>query len=58
MRYHIPREFAPYLGVSWNRKLGETADLAEADGEDTDVTSTWRRREGGFCSRALVRTLV
>lgn len=39
LRYEIRREFAPYIGVSWNRKLGETADLAKIDGEDTDVTS-------------------
>jgi copper resistance protein B len=39
LRYEIRREFAPYIGVSWNRKLGETADLAEAEGEDIDVTS-------------------
>lgn len=29
LRYEIEREFAPYLGVSWERKLGETADMAE-----------------------------
>lgn len=34
LRYEIKREFAPYLGVVWSRKLGETADLAEAQGED------------------------
>jgi copper resistance protein B len=27
------------VGVSWSRKLGETADLAEAGGEDVGVTS-------------------
>lgn len=39
LRYEIRREFAPYIGVSWSRKLGETADLAEAAGEDIDVFS-------------------
>lgn len=34
LRYEIRREFAPYVGVSWNRKLGDTADLAEAEGGD------------------------
>ncbi|MEF8793221.1 copper resistance protein B [Thiohalorhabdus sp.] len=34
LRYEIRREFAPYVGVSWNRKLGDTADLAEAEGND------------------------
>ena len=39
LRYEIRREFAPYIGVSWMRKLGETADLARAEGEDTaDLT--------------------
>ncbi|MEE4112468.1 MAG: copper resistance protein B [Desulfobacteraceae bacterium] len=39
LRYHIRREFAPYIGVSWSRKLGNTADMAEADGENINVTS-------------------
>jgi len=34
LRYEIRREFAPYMGVSWNRKLGRTADLAQAEGGD------------------------
>ena len=34
LRYEIEREFAPYLGISWNRKLGETADFARSVGED------------------------
>lgn len=33
MRYEIRREFAPYLGFSWARRLGGTADLAHASGE-------------------------
>ncbi len=39
LRYEISRKFAPYIGVSWTQKIGETADLAEAEGEDTNVTS-------------------
>jgi copper resistance protein B len=39
LRYEIRREFAPYVGFSWSRKLGETADLAEAEGEEIDVAS-------------------
>lgn len=32
MRYEIRREFAPYIGISWTRRLGKTADFArEAD---------------------------
>jgi copper resistance protein B len=34
LRYEIRREFAPYLGVTWNRTYGKTADYASADGED------------------------
>lgn len=30
------REIAPYLGVTWNRKHGKTADFAEAAGERTN----------------------
>ena len=34
LRYEIKREFAPYVGVSWDRKVGKTADYARARGED------------------------
>lgn len=40
LRYEISRKFAPYIGIAWSKKLGETADFAEAEGEDTDVFST------------------
>lgn len=33
LRYAFTPEFAPYVGVNWERKLGETADLARAAGE-------------------------
>ena len=33
IRYEIKREFAPYLGWQWHRRLGSTADLARAEGE-------------------------
>lgn len=36
LRYEIRREFAPYIGVTWNRKLGDTADLAREEGEDIE----------------------
>lgn len=36
LRYEFAREFAPYVGVSWHRKLGETANFARRDGEDVD----------------------
>lgn len=35
LRYEIAREFAPYIGVGYEAKLGETADIAEAAGEDS-----------------------
>ncbi|MCE7796277.1 copper resistance protein B [Sphingobium sufflavum] len=34
LRYEIMREFAPYVGVHWERKLGRTADYARAEGEN------------------------
>lgn len=34
LRYEIRRQFAPYVGVTWSRKLGDTADLARRAGED------------------------
>nr|WP_196793246.1 copper resistance protein B [Erythrobacter litoralis] len=36
LRYEIAREFAPYIGIGHEAKLGETADIARAAGEDTD----------------------
>jgi copper resistance protein B len=39
LRYEIRRQFAPYIGVSWSRKLGETADLAEDENGDIETTS-------------------
>jgi len=39
LRYEIRRELAPYVGVSWNRKLGETMTLAKQEGENFDVLS-------------------
>ena len=36
LRYEFTREFAPYIGVLWNRKLGETARFARNEGEETD----------------------
>lgn len=34
--YEIKREFAPYIGVNWEKRFGKTADFARADGESTD----------------------
>jgi copper resistance protein B len=33
LRYEITRQFAPYVGVSYDHKLGTTADYARARGE-------------------------
>ena len=37
LRYEFRREFAPYLGVAWLRRLGKTADLVSASGQDPSV---------------------
>lgn len=39
MRYEINRQVAPYVGVSWERKFGDTADFAKEDGEGVDNLS-------------------
>jgi len=33
LRYEIRRQFAPYIGINWVRRVGKTADYARADGE-------------------------
>ncbi len=38
LRYDITRTFAHYVGVSYETKLGDTADYARADGEDVSDT--------------------
>lgn len=35
LRYEFRREFAPYVGVNWTKKFGNTADFAREEGEDT-----------------------
>jgi len=43
--YHLRRELAPYLGMTWNRKIGETAnnvDQAGGDIEDSAVVAGLR----------------
>lgn len=39
LRYEIKREFAPYIGVSYTRKTGNTADFARGAGEPAGTTS-------------------
>lgn len=36
LRYEVKREFAPYIGLEYEAKLGDTADIAKAAGEDPD----------------------
>lgn len=38
LRYDITRNFAPYVGVTYETKLGDTADYASAAGEDESDT--------------------
>ena len=33
LRYEIRREFAPYVGFTWKRRAGQTADLSRAAGD-------------------------
>lgn len=39
LRYEISRQFAPYIGVSYEAKTGRTADFARADGKKSTSTS-------------------
>jgi copper resistance protein B len=39
LRYEIAREFAPYVGISYDAKTGRTADYARADGRNPTTTS-------------------
>ena len=36
LRYENRPEFAPYVGVTWNRVYGKTADYASEEGEDNN----------------------
>ena len=38
LAYHLKREFAPYVGVNWDRKFGGTADYAKAGGDPSSDT--------------------
>lgn len=39
LRYEITRQFAPYVGISYEAKTGQTARYARADGDDPTSTS-------------------
>jgi len=38
LRYEITRQIAPYVGIHYERLLGDTRDIARAEGEDTGAT--------------------
>ena len=39
LRYEIRKEFAPYVGLEWSKKVGDTARYARLAGEDPDVVN-------------------
>ncbi len=39
LRYEIRREFAPYVGISFERSLGRTADFVRRDGDRVENTT-------------------
>jgi len=39
LRYEIRRQLAPYVGVSWTRSVGDTADFVRASGEGPSSVS-------------------
>lgn len=38
LRYEIRREFAPYIGINWEKVYGSTADFTQAEGDDVSST--------------------
>src|SRR3546814_13397572 len=43
LRYEIRRQFAPYIGVNWVRRVGTTADYARQDHQPVIDRSEERR---------------
>lgn len=39
LRYELKRELAPYIGIAWTRRFGETADFARAAGGEARTTA-------------------
>ena len=39
LRYEIAREFAPYVGIAWERSFGDTARFVRAKGDKPETTS-------------------
>lgn len=38
LRYEIRREFAPYIGIEWNKQFGDTADFSRQESERSSDT--------------------
>lgn len=38
LAYRITREFSPYIGINWIKKMGDTADYATEEGEEVRET--------------------
>lgn len=34
LRYEVLKEFAPYVGINWSKRFGDSADFAREEGED------------------------
>lgn len=49
LRYEIRREFAPYIGVSWDRRAGDTARFYRAPGEAASPRSLVAGIRMWFC---------
>ena len=52
LRYEIRRELAPYVGLTWVRRFGRTADFAEAEGLDDIFRAAgaeWREAGCSMC---------
>ncbi|MEO8313395.1 MAG: copper resistance protein B [Pseudomonadota bacterium] len=39
LRYEVERQFAPYIGISWEKQLGRTGDYVRAAGEAPQTTN-------------------
>jgi copper resistance protein B len=39
LKYQVVREFAPYIGVRWEQKYGDTRHITHAEGEDASSTA-------------------
>lgn len=46
LRYGISYKFAPYIGVTWERSFGKTADLRGLEGDPVRRTTPGRRPSG------------